>query len=459
VRWKGKLGAAYKVVWEAKTRAKTTTTSIWRGLPALLKAEHVVTHNLIVGGGTIAAGVLGVAFQSLVSHQLRPADYGAVFAVVTIVTFIGLPASAFTLLMARETSRGRAEGVQLRSTALLHFGNRTLLLTGLALAAVFALVSPLVSWFFNLPLPLLLAAAAGMPFTLALPLLLGEFQGEQRFGVFAFLVTGQAGMKLLGALVLGLVYGPLGIVAGISVGGAVIYLVAWRMLRRKLSIKPRVPWLRPAARYLAIVLPSTLALAVLLSADVLLVKHFVPPRQAGEYSSVAALGRAIFWGATGVAGVLFPKVVFRESTGRSGLPIVGASLGLVALGGLGGLALLSIGSKWLLNAFAGGAYVEAAPYVPWYALGMTLLGGAAVLIATQQSRGKPAFLAVLIPLTLLEPALLIAFHHDLMQLIQVLDVAMALLLAGVAIQFVIQQRSVQTLRFASSPTPQAQVSR
>ena len=49
---------------------------------------------------------------------------------------------------------------------------------------------------------------------------------------------------------------------------------------------------------------------------------------------------------------------------------------------------------------------------------MTLLGGAAVLIATQQSRGKPAFLAVLLPLTLLEPALLIAFHQNLMQVVR-----------------------------------------
>ena len=438
-----------------------------RSLHALLKAEHVVRHNLIVGGGTMAAGVLGVAFQSLVSHQLRPADYGAVFAVVTIVTFIGLPASAFTLLMARETSRDRAEGLHLRSTALLHFGNRSLILIGVALAAAFLIASPLVSRFFDVPLPLLLAAAAGIPFAVAFPLLLGEFQGEQRFVAFSLLAVGQAGLKLLGAVVLGLAYGPLGIVAGISLGGAVTYLVAWRMLRRKLSIKPSVPWFRPAAGYVALILPSTLALAVLLSTDVLVVKHYFPSRQAGEYSAVAAFGRAIFWGATGVAGVLFPKVVFRESQGRSGLPLVGASLGLVALGGLGGLALLSISSTWLLTAFAGGAYTEAARYVPWYALGMTLLGGAAVLIATQQSRGKPAFLAVLLPLTLLEPALLVAFHQDLMQLIQVLDVAMGLLLAGLAIQFTMQQRSAQSTRVAAtkaiaataSPTPQIQVSR
>ncbi|HEV2029119.1 MAG TPA: hypothetical protein VGS16_11420, partial [Candidatus Dormibacteraeota bacterium] len=71
------------------------------------------------------------------------------------------------------------------------------------------------------------------------------------------------------------------------------------------------------------------------------------------------------------------------------------------------------------------------------------------------------------PLTLLEPALLTAFHRDLMQLIQVLDLAMGLLLAGLAIQFTMQQRLAQSGRVAAtkaiaataSPTPQIQVSR
>src|ERR1700694_4834990 len=94
---------------------KSTGAVHWRTAYALLKGERVLTHNLIVGGGTIAAGILGVAFQSLASHQLLPADYGAVFAVLTLITFIGLPASALTLLMARETSRDRADGRNMRS--------------------------------------------------------------------------------------------------------------------------------------------------------------------------------------------------------------------------------------------------------------------------------------------------------------------------------------------------------
>jgi O-antigen/teichoic acid export membrane protein len=446
---------------------ESTRAAPWRNAYALVKGERVLTHNLIVGGGTIAAGVLGVAFQSLFSHQLRPVDYGGVFAVVTLITFIGLPASALTLLMARETSRDQAEGQYTRSAALLHSGNRVLLLGGLVLAAIFAAATPLLATFFRIPEGLLWAAAAGMPFGLALPLLLGELQGAQRFLAFASLSTGAAGLKLLAALVLGILLGPVGIIAGISLAMATVYLTASRMMRRKLSIRPSLPSWRPAGAYLAVIVPSTLALAVLLSTDVLLVKRFFPDQVAGEYSAVAALGRAIFWGATGVAGVLFPKIVFRESRGHSGSPLISASLILVALGGLFGLVVFSFGSKWILTAFAGSAYLNAARYLPWYAVGMTLLGGAAVLIMTQQSRGKPAFLAVLVPLTLLEPALLMAFHKNLMQVVQVVDICMGLLLVGLAAQLVLQRRTalVDADNFSRSnartarDTAQVQVSR
>src|SRR5713101_8845744 len=99
----------------------------------------------------MAAGVLGVAFQSLISHQLRPADYGGVFAVVTLTTFIGLPASAFTLMMARETSRGRASGHQASSAALLRGASRALMLLGLVLGGAVAAGALFLSRFLAVP--------------------------------------------------------------------------------------------------------------------------------------------------------------------------------------------------------------------------------------------------------------------------------------------------------------------
>jgi O-antigen/teichoic acid export membrane protein len=311
---------------------------------------------------------------------------------------------------------------------------------GAALAALLVVASPLLAELLNVPAQLLIAAAIGLPFGLALPLLMGAFQGEQRFAMFSVLSVGQALLKLIGALTLGVLWGPAGIIAGISLASVAVYFIALGLLRHRVATTPVEEWLRPALAYMAVIVPSTVSLAVLLSADVLIVKHFFPTRAAGEYAAVAALGRAIFWGASGVAAVLFPKVVLRGAQGRSGSHLVGASLALVAIGGLGGLGLLSLSSTWLLTAFAGTAYAGAAGYLPWYAVGMTLLGGVAVLIATHQTRGTPGFLAILLPLTLLEPLALIAFHQNLTQVVQVIDVSMALILIGLGSLYLVQER-------------------
>ncbi len=402
------------------------------GPSSTLTAERLIAHNFIVAAGTFSAGLLGFAFQALISHRLPPADYGSVFAVLSILTLIGLPGGALTLLMARQTSRDRAAGQMAASAALLRGANQALIVGGCAFGLALAAASPWLGSFFNVPANLLIAVAAGLPLGLGLPLLLGELQGQQRFVAYASLAGGQAALKLLAALVLGVLWGPFGVVFGISLSTALIYLVALRLVRRKLALRARLSWFRPALSYLALVVPSTLALAVLLGADVLLVKHFFPPRQAGQYAAVVALSRAIYYGAGGIAAVLFPKVIFRETQGKSGAQLVLLSLALVVLGGGLGLIALLFTSGVLLTAFAGSAYVAAAGYLPGYAVGMTLLGAGAVLVATHQSRGKPGFLAILLPVAALEPAAVAVFHQSLMQVVAVVDISMGLLTVSLA---------------------------
>jgi O-antigen/teichoic acid export membrane protein len=400
------------------------------------------------------AGVLGFAFQVVISHRVQPSEYGAIFTVMTLLTLVGLPASALTLMMAREASRDHANGQHASSAAMLHDGNRFLLLSGLAIAAVAIVASPLLSRFFAVPTDLLVAGSAAIPFVLALPLLVGDLQGEQRFLAFSSIAFGLAAFKLVGAVALGIAFGAVGIVLGVSLGSAIGYAVAHALLRRKLAIKARWPWQRPAMAYLGILLPSTLALAVLLSSDLLLVKHFFAPGPAGEYAAVVALSRALYYAAAGVAIVLFPKVIFRESQGGSGSPLVWLSVGLVTAGGLVGLVVLTLGSSFFLSAFAGKAYIGAAAYLPWYATGMTLLGAAAVLIATHQSGGRRNFLAVLIPLAVLEPIAIVLFHQTLLQVVQVVDVCMLALVVGLAVLYAARRPSVDIpLARSEAPLP------
>jgi len=420
-----------------------------KGRSRSVAGERLLASNLLVVGGSVTAGLLGFLFQALISHQLRPTDYGNAFAAMTLLTLIGLPASALTLLMARETSRDRAAGHSAASAVLLRSGNRTLVITGVVLGLLLALASPWIGAFFSIPAEFVLAVAAGMPVGLALPLLIGELQGQQKFFYFASLNVGQAGLKLVAAIVLGLLFGPVGVVLGIVLAGTASYAIVFWFLRRRLAIRLTMPWLRPAGRYLALILPSTLALSVLLSADVLLVKHFYSGRLAGEYSAVAALGRAIFWGAAGVAAVLFPKVIYHESQGRTGSRIVGVSLGLVATGGIAGLVVMGLVARPILTAFAGAAYAAGATILPGYTIAMTLLGAASVLIATHQSRARAAFLVVLLPISVAEPVLIVLFHQSLAEVVWVVTLSMAALVTGLAILMARQPPS----RLSDIPVP------
>src|SRR5438105_1206118 len=138
------------------------------------------------------AGAVGLAFQVVVSHRLHPSEYAAVFAAMTVLTLIALPASSLTLLMAREASRHRAAGHSAASVALLRSGNQTLLVAGVVLGVLFVIGSPWIGAFFNVPVEFVMSVAASMPVALALPLLMGELQGQQRFLSFSTINVGQA---------------------------------------------------------------------------------------------------------------------------------------------------------------------------------------------------------------------------------------------------------------------------
>jgi hypothetical protein len=104
------------------------------------------------------------------------------------------------------------------------------------------------------------------------------------------------------------------------------------------------------------------------------------------------------------------------------------------------LALLSTGAGFALSVFAGPAYVQAGSYLPWYAIAMTLLGGASVLVANEQARGRADFLAILIPFALAEPLLIIRFHASLGQVVQVLSISMAVLFFGLVVLYLVQEK-------------------
>jgi O-antigen/teichoic acid export membrane protein len=391
-----------------------------------------------MAASTVTAGLLGFFMQALLSHSLMPADYGAAFTILTVLALIWLPANAVMLVMAKEASSDQAGGLSDRSVAVLWVWHRYLMRGGFLIAAIGILGAPSMAGFFHVAPVVLIPAALSVPFGLAVPALLGQLQGRQRFFNLSSLLIGQATLRLIAAVGLALPFGLVGVFAGVAIGNILIYVAAVAAVHPSSFRRGRLAP-KQDVRSIAVILPSGVALAVLFSADVLLVKHFFGVDDAGRYAAVAALGRAIFWGASGIALVLFPKAVVHERRGSNGWLLVVASMALCLVGGVMGWSIFSLEPKLLLTTFAGSAYASASGYLPIYAVAMTLFGAASVLVATGQARGNAAILAVLLPVTILEPTLIITFHESLTQVVQVLSISMALLFVGLVLLFVLEE--------------------
>lgn len=409
--------------------------------------RQFITHNAMAAAGTWGAGILGLLLQALVSHHFNPGSYGAVFAVFSFYTVLTQPAAGFSRMVAWTTSRELAtkHGTDVESSALLRMTIRRLTLIGTALGLVFIIASVPLSHFLGVPLSFVIVGAIGVPFMFATSPMLASLQGEQRWLPWSALSVGIALSRIVFVIIFGLWLGVMGVMLGISVAAAVLYIIALAMVWPRLRRGHGPSGWRPLWKFLVVSVTSTVTVSVLMGSDVILVQHFFPGPRAGQFSAVTVTARALFFAMGSVTSVLFPKVAARHARQRGTKSVVFTSVGIALVGGLLGLLVFSVLSTRILEAFSGALYEGGSGYIGWYALGMPLLAAVVMLSNTQQSLADLKLLWVLIPGTLIKPVLIFFFHSSLLVVSLMSDLAIAAVLVALAVHYLLTERRQRLL--------------
>ena len=399
-----------------------------------LQGNSFLRHNAIAATGTWSAGVLGLLLQAYISHHFRPGLFGAAFAVFNLnAVILTGPAAAFGRMIAWNASAERARGGDGRETnSLLRLTNSRLLAIGVVLALVCVLVSHQLGGFLRIPATYVQIGAAGIPFMMATAPLMAALQGRQRWVSWSALNLGTVVSRFVFVVALMFPFGIPGVLAGISVGSAVIYLVAvalvWPQLRG-----PRVAtgW-RERWQFLVVSNASTLMMSFLAGSDVLLVQHFFAGRLAGQFSSVVITSRALYFGMNSVGSVLFPRVAARHAGSLAARRAVVASVAFAIVGGFIGLAVFSLGGHAIISFFSGRNYANGTSYSGLYAAGMPMLAAVLMLSNTQQTLADLRFLWVLLLGAALKPVLVLAFHQSLfvVSLVSTISIGAMLVILG-----------------------------
>ena len=358
------------VPFEGTPRGRPESTGATRGRHRRSLQGSIASGLLGSGGWSIVVATTGVnglnfLFHVLISRLLGPSHYGALGAVLNVISVLAVPLGAVQLAVTRAVAPGRGNGgMSLRSLTV------KTMLWGTGAMAVVWLLSPLIDGFLNLQSPLAnLTIGVWVPLAVVAAVLQGVLLGELRFAPVAVATfLGGGALRLVsGALLVVMGFGLEGAVAA-TVIGQVFTTAALVLVARREVFTTGLGTIRISLRDAVLSIAALAGYTTLTGIDVFLARHFLPPVAAGRYAAASIGGHIALFLPGAIATVAFPRLV---SAGRTGISVgktLSETLGLVTAIALAAFAVLAGLPGLVVELLFGPEYASAASIVGIVAL-------------------------------------------------------------------------------------------
>ncbi len=397
------------------------------------------SRQLVAGGSLLVLAILitnagNYLLNLLLGRWLTPAEFSDANLMVTLMLTFTSVSVCLVLVSARFIGTRDAEGRYDDAERLARTFRRWALIAGLAVAIVLAAGSPLWSSLFRtgsaVPFVIL---ACGMPFYFRCAVGRGVMQGRFRFRPLAITYMVEMAVRLgLGTALVALGFGVNGATAAVSlsllVAWAAVTLLSRHRTKGSSAGIADTTGVRKYAVFVSVLLTGQI---IINNGDVLISKIFLAPTEAGLYSAVALVGRAVFFLSWSVATVVFPVVASRHAKGDNGQRILAG--GVVAVIGLGvacTLGALFIGGP-VLGVVLGPEYAGLSIPLAVYALATTLFAVANLIASHHLAKHRIRESWVIVAGAVVQTCLLLLMHGSMAQLIAAQLIAMSLLLIAV----------------------------
>jgi glycosyltransferase involved in cell wall biosynthesis len=275
-----------------------------------IRKDDLLGHASILFSGMMVVHVCNMVFQMAVSRALSKQEYALLAAFLGALTIVQRPGLTISAAMSHYSSLLKHEG---RIGDVKRLIYKWLVLTGagaVLLGVCCVVFSGSLALFFHMSreAPVLIAAAV-LPALFCSPVLGGACQGLQLFKWVATANVSNTVMRLIfGAGFVWFLYpacgwAMLGHGLGLYVAMGVMVLCLFSALHGKKSPSARLPSLR---FYLLQSFIIQISAAVLVTGDIVLVKHYLP--EDTDFAFAATLGRMVSSFAAVIPMSMFPKV-------------------------------------------------------------------------------------------------------------------------------------------------------
>lgn len=386
--------------------------------------SNIVHHPLMSGGiimvgGNMAVNVINYGYHLIMGRVLGPVDYGVLASIYSILYLVGVIPSSASVAIVKFISSAKNEGeVYSIYKSLSVF----VLYLAVFMSVALFIFSPLIADFLHIDN---IWTVSLVSFVLFFSLITLVNQSTSQ-GLLKFI--GSVGPSFVSAilkLILGIVliwlgWSVFGAMVGIVAGAAVSYFYSLRFVRKILKeSKFKKFILKPFFVYAFPVLVSALAFTSLFTADVILVKHFFSPFEAGIYAALSTLGKIIFFAAAPITATMFPIVAGRKARGEAHQKVFLVSLGLTAL-----MAVAITGFYWLFPNIAigvlyGPAYLSARSELVWMGIFILFYTLSNLLVNYSLSLGNTRIVVLPMLASIIQIVAIWVWHESMLQVIQI----------------------------------------
>lgn len=246
-----------------------------------------------------AANLLSYLVLLIAVHVLASSSYGQLVVLLNILLVGTVPSFAVQTVTARRIATGEAAGMK-----------QATLIVAIAATGLLAVLTPALNAFLHMSGDGdLLLVAACLPGITVLGMCQGILQGRRRFAdlsvVLSVAAVGRSGCGLLGLII---ARDSTGAMLGTLVGVTVCAVVVGARLHK--AVEPGRPG--PALREVGHALHAHGTFWLLSTLDVLLARHVLPSHQAAVYATGSVVTRAAIWLPQSVATLVFPRLTDAE---------------------------------------------------------------------------------------------------------------------------------------------------
>lgn len=375
-------------------------------------------------------------YHFLAGRFLGKALYGDLASLISILGIVGIIQMALGLTIVKYLSSNKQQEVL---TNFIKWVYRWSIWVAV-IASIFSLLfSPLLASFLKLSQPLSVYLLSPLLFFLIITTSgRSILQGLIKFNSYVISLIAESIVKIgltlifvfLGYTLFGVVFALL---LGVIVSFFVVRYAIANYLKGALGKRPDI---KPLFKYSLFVFIQGLALTSMYSIDLLLVKHFFPPEEAGVYASLAILGRIIFFGSSPITQVMFPIIARRHHLGESYTKIFYLSLLIVSSFSLILIAFYYFFPRLAIGLLYGPAYLIGSSLLWWFALFMGLLSLAMLMTQFYLSIGKTKIISLFGVAAVLQIILIWFIHPSLLSVVQLSILSAALLDLCLIVYFV-----------------------